>query len=269
MSAGILRHVSAAFGEDPVRILRVARFAARFAFDIAPETQTLMREMVVNGEVDALVPERIWQELARGLMEERPSRMFEVLEECGALQKIAPEIAALFQDRSNAQSALDALDAAAHAQEPLEVRFASLARSLDPYAVDRIAQRLKLPAATRDLAVLCARHANSIADAGALSPQALLDLLGAADAWRRPERFRALIRASLAGEHDSAGAARRVIDAHAAAAGVDAGAIAKDNIDSDGADGIRKRLSAARLDAIRAVVPPVADDDFMFDGVKK
>src|SRR5690242_3908707 len=91
LSAGILRHVSPAFAEDPVRILRVARFAARFGFDIAPETFELMRAMVANGEVDALVPERVWQELSRGLMEKEPSRMLEVLEECGALQKIAPE----------------------------------------------------------------------------------------------------------------------------------------------------------------------------------
>ena len=97
LNAGILRHVSPAFAEDPVRILRVARFAARFGFDIAPETLELMRAMVTSGEVDALVPERVWQELARGLMEDRPSRMFEVLQESGALAKVAPEIAALLR----------------------------------------------------------------------------------------------------------------------------------------------------------------------------
>jgi tRNA nucleotidyltransferase (CCA-adding enzyme) len=138
LSAGILRHVGPAFVEDPVRILRAARFAARFGFDIAPETFELMRAMVENGEVDALVPERVWQELARGLMEKRPSRMFEVLQEVGALEKVTPEIGALFGNREEAQAALDALDVAAENDTPLEVRFAALARALDPYAVDAL-----------------------------------------------------------------------------------------------------------------------------------
>ena len=96
LRAGILRHVSAAFGEDPVRILRAARFVARFGFAIAPETLALMRGMVDNGEVDALVAERAWQELARGLMEKKPSQFFETLRSCGALAKILPEVDALF-----------------------------------------------------------------------------------------------------------------------------------------------------------------------------
>src|SRR3989338_4620 len=96
LHAGILRHVSAAFSEDPVRILRAARFAARFGFAIASETLALMRGMVANGEVDALVAERVWQELARGLMEKNPSRFFETLRSCGALAKILPEVDALF-----------------------------------------------------------------------------------------------------------------------------------------------------------------------------
>lgn len=96
LRAGILRHVSAAFSEDPVRILRAARFVARFGFTIAPETQELMRTMVSNGEVDALVAERVWQELARGLMEQHPSRFITTLRDCGALKKILPEVDALF-----------------------------------------------------------------------------------------------------------------------------------------------------------------------------
>jgi tRNA nucleotidyltransferase (CCA-adding enzyme) len=97
LAAKVLRHVSPAFAEDPVRILRVARFAARFPdFAVAPETVELMRAMVANGEVDALVAERVWQELARGLMEAQPSRMFETLRACGALAKILPEVAALW-----------------------------------------------------------------------------------------------------------------------------------------------------------------------------
>ena len=251
LSTGILRHVSPAFAEDPVRILRLSRFAARFGFDIAPETAALMRSMVENGEADALVPERVWQELARGLMETRASRVFEVLQECGALARVAPQLAVLFDDQEHAQAALNALDAAAEADEPLEVRFAALARTLDPYAVEMLAERLKLPAAVRDLAVLAARHTNSIADAAALAPEAILELLDATDAWRRPDRFSQLLRASLAAEAHRAAAIERLEHARAAAAALDAGAIAQS---SSGAEAIRKRLNAARLDAIRSAV---------------
>ena len=248
LSAGLLRHVSPAFSEDPVRILRLARFAARFGFDIAPETDALMREMVANGEVDALVPERVWQELSRGLMEARPSRLLEILHECGALQRVAPELDGLFDEPGRAQAALHALDAAAAGNEPVEVRFAALARGLDPYAVEALADRLKPPTACRDLALLAARHANAVADAEELSDEAIFELLNAADAWRRPERFSQLLRASIAGERAGGKALRRLERARAAAAAVDAGAIAKG---SANADEIRERLSAARLDAIR------------------
>ena len=248
LNAGLLRHVSPAFAEDPVRILRVARFAARFGFDIAPETASLMRDIVASGEVDALVPERVWQELARGLMEERPSRMFEVLVECGALERIAPELAALFERPELAQAAMDALDAAASDSEPLEVRFAALVRTLEPYAVESLAQRLKLPAAVRDLAVLAARHANAISDAEGLQPEAILDLLDAADAWRRPERFGDLLRAVLADEPDRARTMRLLERARAAGGAVDAGAVAKASADPSA---IRERVEAARLAAIR------------------
>src|SRR6185503_2993463 len=96
LKARVLRHVSPAFAEDPVRILRVARFAARFPFAVAPETMELMRVMAENGEADALVPERVWQEVSRGLMEAHPSRMFEVLNESGALPHVLPEVAMLY-----------------------------------------------------------------------------------------------------------------------------------------------------------------------------
>jgi tRNA nucleotidyltransferase (CCA-adding enzyme) len=250
LTLGVLRHVSPAFAEDPVRILRVARFAARFGFDIAPETAELMREMVTSGEVDALVPERVWQELARGLMEERASRLFEVLRESGALTRVAPEIAEIFDDPERAQEAADALDEVAGAGEPLEVRFAVLARSLDPYAIDALANRLKLPASVRDLAVLASRHTNSIVDAEALAPEAILDLLNAADAWRRPERFSELLHAALAGEPERGRAIRRLERAREAASKVDAGAIAKKGAKND----IRERVNAARLEAIRGAV---------------
>jgi tRNA nucleotidyltransferase (CCA-adding enzyme) len=249
LSAGILRHVSPAFAEDPVRILRVARFAARFGFDIAPETLELMRRMVESGEADALVSERVWQELARGLMEKRPSRLFEVLRECGAAAKVAPEIAALVEDPERGQAALDALDAAAQEDASLEVRFAALARALDPYAVETLADRLRMPASVRELALLASRHANAIIDAEELAPEAIMDLFNAADAWRRPERFSELVRAATAGERGTERAVRRLQRAREAAAAVDAGAIAK----AGAKDNIRERVSAARLEAMRAV----------------
>ena len=250
LSAGILRHVSPAFAEDPVRILRVARFAARFGFDIAPETSELMREMVRSGEADALVPERVWQELARGLMENEPSRMFEVLQESGALARVAPELAAAFEDADAAQGALHALDASAASGDPLEVRFAALTRALDPFAVEQLATRLKVPAAARDLALLAARHGNAILDAEGLAPEALLELLDETDAWRRPERFEELLKAAAAGERDTQRALTRMRRAREVAAAVDAGAIAKR---SANAREIRERVNAARLEAIRTV----------------
>jgi tRNA nucleotidyltransferase (CCA-adding enzyme) len=251
LSAGILRHVSSAFVEDPVRILRVARFAARFGFDIAEETATLMREIVARGEADALVPERVWQELVRGLMEARPSRVFEVLEDSGALARIAPEIAVLLSDRDAGEAALAALDAAAATGAPLHVRFAALARALDPYAVEALAARLKLPSAVRELALLAARHANTVADAESLTPEAVLELLDASDAWRRPERFSELVAAALAGEPNRGRATQQLERARAAAARIDAGAIAKA---SGNPEEIRTRLTGARLEAIRAAL---------------
>ena len=247
LSAGILRHVGPAFVEDPVRILRVARFAARFGFDIAPETFELMRAMVENGEVDALVAERVWQELARGLMAKEPSRMFEVLQEAGALAKVTPEIGTLFEDREQAQSALDALDAAAARDTPLEVRFAALARALDPYAVDALAERLKLPSSVRDLALLAARHANTIQDAEEIDAASALELLNAVDAWRRPERFQELLEASGASDR----AASRLRRVREAAAALDTGAIAKT---AGKGEDIKARVNAARLEAIRAAI---------------
>ena len=100
-----MRHVAPAFSEDPVRVLRTARFSARFGFRVASETLALMSGMVRNGEIDALVPERVWQELARGLMESKPSRLFSVLRDCGALSRIAPEIDVLFGSPSTRKMA--------------------------------------------------------------------------------------------------------------------------------------------------------------------
>jgi tRNA nucleotidyltransferase (CCA-adding enzyme) len=248
LKAGVLRHVSPAFAEDPVRILRVARFAARFGFRIAPETMKLMRGMARNGEADALVAERVWQEIARGLMEARPSRMFEVLRECGALARVMPEVDALWDDVDAAREAMRVLDAAAAAGASLPARFAALARALDPLAVESLTGRLKTPADCRELALLAARHGNTVLDAGELDAQSVLDLFNTVDAWRRPERFAELATAALAGEPGAGAAQARLERARAAAAAVNAGEIAKASKDTTA---IRDNVDAARLEAIR------------------
>src|SRR5207247_8732704 len=137
LEAGVLRHVSEAFAEDPVRILRVARFAARFGFDVAPETMALMKRMVGSGESDYLVPERVWQEFSKGLMEREPQRMFEVLEACGLHQKLLPEIVSIGK-----------LDGT------LAQRFARLAWPLKEAGVEALCDRLQVPGDRRELALL-------------------------------------------------------------------------------------------------------------------
>ncbi len=248
LKARVLRHVSPAFAEDPVRILRAARFAARFSFDIAPETQELMRSMVEAGEADALVAERVWQEVALGLMEERPARMFRALRECGALNRVMPEIDALFASDAGGATALEALDAAAQAGAGLEVRFAVLTRTLAPLAVEALSGRLRAPAACRDLGLLAARHAHTICGAANLDAETLLELFNASDAWRRPERFVELMTAALIAESQAPAARARLEHVWQAAAAVDAGLIAQ----AAGKDGaIRERIDAARLEAVR------------------
>jgi len=178
----VLRHVSAAFAEDPVRLLRVARFAARWPdFSVAPATQALLRQLVQAGEVDALVPERVWQELSRGLMEPRPSRMLEVLEGCGALVRLLPGLSAV--------AALGrVLDRCAASRAPLPVRFACLACH-----APALADRLRAPADCRDLALMLAREGEVVARGDRLDVDQTLALLERCDAWRRPDRFAELL----------------------------------------------------------------------------
>ncbi|MCX7278944.1 MAG: multifunctional CCA addition/repair protein [Burkholderiales bacterium] len=214
----VLRHVTDAFREDPVRILRVARFAARFAdFHVAPETQALMCEMVAAGEVDALVPERVWQELARGLMEEQPSRMFEVLRDCGALARLLPEVHALWgvPQRADYHPEVDTgvhvmmvLDMAARLQTPLPVRFACLVHDLgkattpadvlprhighearSAQLLKGLCQRLRVPTDCRDMGDLVAREHGNIHRGQEFGAAALLRLLERCDALRKPQRF--------------------------------------------------------------------------------
>jgi len=197
LQARVFRHVSKAFDEDPVRILRVARFAARFTeFSIAPETQSLMRRMVQAGEVDALVPERVWQEMARGLMEAQPSRMLTVLQECGALERIMPELAALWTPSTNAGQAgslaLEAIDIAARREHILSIRVAVMMHGMGN-AIDPVCRRLRVPNECRDLAVMIAREKGVLASAEALSAEAMVELLQRCDAFRKPQRFRELL----------------------------------------------------------------------------
>lgn len=229
----VLRHVSDAFREDPVRILRLARFAARFAdFTVAPATQALMREMVADGEVDALVPERVWQELARGLMERRPSRMFEVLRASGALARLLPEVDALWgvPQRAEHHPEVDTgvhlmlvLDMAAALAAPLPVRFACLCHDLgkattpadllprhhgheqrSAQLLRRLAERLRVPTECRDLADVVAREHGNIHRSGELGAAAVMRLLERCDAIRKPARFE---QALLACECDARGRA--------------------------------------------------------------
>jgi tRNA nucleotidyltransferase (CCA-adding enzyme) len=231
LRARVLRHVTASFAEDPVRILRLARFAARFPdFSVAPETLALMRQMVDHGEVDHLVPERVWQELARGLMEQRPSRMLAVLRDCGALVRLLPEVDRLWgvAQRADYHPEIDTgihlmmvLDMSARLQAPLPVRFACLGHDLGkgntPAHVlprhlgheERSAQllrglceRWRVPRECRELADVVAREHGNIHRSNEFGAAALLRLLERCDALRRPERFDELL---LACESDARG----------------------------------------------------------------
>jgi tRNA nucleotidyltransferase (CCA-adding enzyme) len=220
LRAGVLRHVSPAFVEDPLRVLRVARFAARFGFAVAPETRRLMRELVATGELGELATERVWQELARGLMEPHPARMLAVLRDCGALARLLPEVDALYGPGPGAGRAargaltrlVRALQHAADRGFSLPVRYAVLAHRLsdagaragggpddgarsrrDLRLAEMLSARLKVPVECRDAARLAARWHRRVVGARTLRPAALLDLLGAADALRRPARLGVLL----------------------------------------------------------------------------
>jgi len=230
LKAGVLRHVSDAFAEDPVRILRVARLAGRFGFRVADETMRLMRQMVASGEAEYLVPERVWQEFSQGLAEAHPELMFQVLEACGLREQLLPEL--------ETQPAV--------ISGSLAVRFALLAWALAEDEVETLCKRLRAPNEFRELALLASRHRQALQGAAAASPEALLELLKRADAFRRPERFRDLLEvARLSGKIDVV----KIEKALQAAAGVDAGAIAA--AASSPAE-IPQLIDRARLAAIEA-----------------
>jgi tRNA nucleotidyltransferase (CCA-adding enzyme) len=210
----ILRHVSEAFAEDPVRILRVARFAARFGFRVADETMALMREMVRSGEADYLVPERVWQEFERGLAEPHPQNMFAVLEACGAADKLLDGV----------KPVMPLLEAAARGTRSVPIRFAVIAWPHKEPEVAAVCDRLKAPNEVRELALLACRNRVALRAAPLASAEALLELLKRADAFRRPERFRDLLQVARIGSPGLE--TERLERAAAAAAAVDGGAIA-------------------------------------------
>ncbi|KVM64031.1 MULTISPECIES: multifunctional CCA addition/repair protein [Burkholderia] len=293
LAAKRFRHVGPAFVEDPVRILRIARFAARFAdFTVAPETLALMREMVTAGEVDALVPERVWQELSRGLMEAKPSRMFEVLRECGALARILPEVDALFgvPQRADYHPEVDTgvhvmmvVDYAARHGYTLPVRFAALTHDLgkattpehvlprhighEGRSVDLLkplSERLRVPNECRDLALLVAREHGNLHQVMKMGAAALVRLLERADALRKPGRFAEMLQAC---ESDARGRlgleaqpypqAERLRRALLAARSVDAGQVAAGLRGNP--EGIREAVHRARIAAVAAELSIDAD----------
>ena len=261
LERGLLRHVSPAFVEDPVRILRVARFAARFGFTVAPETMALMRSMVENGEADALVPERVWQEFSRGLMEGDPGLMFPVLAQSGLLARLLREPKLEFEHGRPANDAarvlVRALQCAAAERLGLAPRFALVAsRAGSAEAVRAVSERLKAPGDCRDLALLAERHAGTIARAAVLSASGLLELLERCDAFRRPERFDELLALAECLRRGERGWGEtpympRVLLRRAlgAATGVDAGKIAARSAKTE----IPARLRRARIAAIEAL----------------
>jgi tRNA nucleotidyltransferase (CCA-adding enzyme) len=220
-----LRHVSDAFAEDPVRILRVARFAARFGFEVHPETMGLMRRMVEDGEADYLVPERVWQEFAKGLAEPHAELMFDVMRQSGLMQKLLPELEAIPKNFAGSVAA----------------RFALLAWPLEEAQVNALGERLRAPNEVRELAATACRSKKKLRPS---TPEALLDLLKTADAFRRPERFTELLEVARLAEPGVDKA--RIERALRAAAGVDAGEIAKRATGPE----IARLVDQARVEAI-------------------
>jgi tRNA nucleotidyltransferase (CCA-adding enzyme) len=279
-----LRHVSDAFMEDPVRILRAARFSARFTdFTIAPETLILMKKMVQNGEVDALVPERVWQEISKGLMEQKPSRMFDVLRDCGALQKILPELDKLWgvpqppkyhPEIDTGVHVMMVIDYAAKQNFSLPIRFAALVHDLGKgttpadvlprhighemrsvHLLKDVAKRLRVPNDCKELAVIVAKFHGKLHQASNMRPDTLLEFLIELDAIRQPTRFTDFLKAC---ECDSRGRTglencelpETTLIQHAlqAALTVDAGGIAKLHTEPEK---IKQAVFDARLKALK------------------
>lgn len=282
-----LRHVSAAFAEDPVRILRAARLSARFSdFQVAPETNQLMQDMVKAGEVDALVAERVWQELAKGLMEAQPSRMFDVLRACGALKKILPELDKLWGVPQPPQHhpEIDAgvhvmmvIDYAAQQNFNLPVRFAALMHDLGKGTTPEdvlprhigheersvrllkdVCKRLRVPNDCRELAQIVAKYHGKLHQAPQMRPSTLLEFLVELDAIRQPARFEDFLKACEADSRGRTGfahcetpAADLMLKVLKAASSVDAGAVASEHSEPEK---IKIAVFEARLQAVKLIL---------------
>lgn len=282
----VLRHVSDAFVEDPVRILRAARFSARFIdFSIAPETMHLMQQMVADGEVDALVPERVWQELSTGLMESQPSRMFEVLRDCGALEKILPELACLWgvpqpekhhPEVDTGVHVMMALDYAAQQNFSLPVRYAVLMHDLGKGTTPKeilprhighdirsadlvkiVSERLRVPNDCKELAFIVAKFHIKAHQVIEMKPSTLLKFLIDLDAIRQPARFEGFLKACEADsrgrlglENISLPEANRMREALSKVVSIDAGKIAQQ---FDTPEEIKSAIFAARLEKLKSV----------------
>ena len=288
LEAKLLRHVSPAFVEDPLRVLRVARFAARFAplgFTVAPETLALMRTIAESGELSTLAPERVWTELARALVTDTPSVFVQVLRDCGALASLLPELDALFgvpqpaahhPEIDSGVHTLMVLDLAARMSKDLEVRYAALLHDLGKGTtpaemlpkhhgheqrgaklVTVVSERLRAPRAARELAELVARHHLIVHRALELRADTTLELIEKIDGFRRPERFAQFLttceadaRGRLGLEDRPYPQRARLEAALAAARAVDASAIVADGVTGPE---VAKRLRAARIAVIAAL----------------
>ena len=303
LHAKVLRHVTDAFREDPVRILRLARFAARFHdFSIAPETGALLREMVADGEADHLVPERVWQELSRGLMEAQPARMFDVLRDCGALAVVLPELNRLWgvPQRAEYHPEVDTgvhvmmvLQMAARLNASLPVRWACLMHDLgkgttpadvlprhigheqrSSKLLRTVGQRLRVPTDCTELADVVAREHGNIHRSGDLNAAALVRLLERCDAFRKPARFAdALLacecdaRGRLGMEEDAYPQRQHLLAALAAAQGVDTASVAQAAVDRGArGDAIGKAVATARAQAVQAWLGQAASEGPWGDG---
>jgi tRNA nucleotidyltransferase (CCA-adding enzyme) len=283
----VIRHISGAFSEDPVRILRVARFAARYAdlgFGVAEETMRLMRSMVQAGEVDALVPERVWQELVKALVEPKPSRFFEVLRECGALERLLPEVDRLYgipqperwhPEIDTGVHTMMVVDMAAKLSDEAVIGFAALTHDLGKgdtppeilpshkgheergvTLISEVCRRLNAPRRFNELAEITARYHGLAHKSEQLDADGILDLLEGADAFRRPERFERMLVACEADYRGREGYAdkqypqgARLRQLLAAARAVDTGSVALAS--ADPAE-IPDRIRRARIQAIRS-----------------
>ena len=296
IAAKMLRHVSDAFAEDPLRVLRLARFAARFTeFSVAPETLALCKKLVTDGEVGELVAERVWQEIARGLLEAQPSRMFEVLRACGALAELSPELDRLWGVPQKAQwhpeidtgiHIMQVIDYAANRKWPLATRFAALTHDLGKgltpadilpahhahearsvKLVAALSERWRVPRDCAELATHVAAEHGNLGKLADMRPATVHDVLMRCDVLRRPERFVQMLDACEAdkssrravGLPESAGepftARVDAMTALAAMQSVDAGSIAAALAAQGKPERIAEAVRNARIEAIRVARP--------------